>query len=169
MQSDQSQSINPLRLAKTRERIDGEIELSTLKRLNGLLLDTQGKLKYSFEFDYDQSGLCVVESNIDTVLILECQRCFKALDVDIHKSSLLAVVNNKEEFEALADEYEPLQLKNDNTTVEQLVEDELLLSIPLSVLHAEDTCQGMDELERINDEARLQPFAGLADLMKEKN
>jgi DUF177 domain-containing protein len=170
MPSDLSQSISPLRLAKARERIVGEIQLASLARLKGILLDNKGKLKYSLAFDFDEAGLCIIECDIETQLILECQRCFKAVEVDIRKNSLLGVVDTGDEFDALAKEYEPLQLDDDGvTTVEKLIEEELLLSIPLAALHPVDKCEGITDLDRINAEAKSQPFAGLAALIKDKD
>jgi DUF177 domain-containing protein len=169
MPSDQSRSINPLRLAKAKERITGKIQLDSLARLKGLLLDNKGELNYSLGFDYDESGVCIVESTIETQLILKCQRCFKPVDIEIHKSSLLGVVRDKDEFDSLPSEYEPLELDDEIVTVEELIEDELLLSIPLSALHPEHDCSGTNKLDRVNAEAKRQPFAGLATLMKNKD
>lgn len=169
MPTDQSRSINPLRLAKAKERIVGNVQLASLARLKGILLENKGKLKYSLSFDYDESGVCVVESSIEARLILQCQRCFEPVEVEIQKSSLLGVVNDEDEFDSLAREYEPLQLDDDVITVEELVEDELLLSIPLSALHPVDKCTGIEDLERINAEAKLNPFSGLAALIKDKD
>ncbi|GJM06225.1 MAG: hypothetical protein DHS20C09_22210 [marine bacterium B5-7] len=170
MPPDLSQSINPLRLAKARERIAGKIKLASLARLKGILLDDKGVLNYSLAFDFDDAGVCVIESSIDTQLILECQRCFKPVEIDIRKNSLLGVVDEGDESDALAMEYEPLELNEDSeTTIEALIEDELLLSIPLSTLHPVDKCAGTNDLERINAEAKPQPFAGLAALIKNKD
>ncbi len=170
MPSDLSQSINPLRLAKTRERIEGEIQLNSLARLKGILLDDKGKLKYSLAFEFDAAGVCNIECEIETQLILECQRCFKAIEVDIRKNSLLGIVDEGDEIDSLAKEYEPVQLDEDGViSVEELVEEELLLSIPLTVFHPEDQCAGTNDLDRINAEAKRQPFADLAALIKDKN
>jgi len=169
MPSDLSQSISPLRLAKARERIVGEIQLASLARLKGILLDNKGKLKYSLAFDYDESGVCTVESTIETRLILECQRCFKPVEVDIYRSSLLGVIDDDDELSSLAKEYEPLQLNEGAITVEELIEDELLLSIPLSALHPVNKCSGTTDLDQVNADAKQQPFAGLAALIKDKD
>ncbi len=169
MPTDQSRSINPLRLAKAKESIVGNVQLASLARLNGILLENKGELKYSLAFDYDESGVCVVESSIEARLILQCQRCFEPVEVEIQKSSLLGVVNDEDEFDSLVREYEPLQLNDSVITVEELVEDELLLAIPLSALHPLDRCIGIEDLERINAEAKLNPFSGLAALIKDKD
>ncbi len=166
MPSDLSQLINPLRLAKSREQIKGNLQLASLGRLKGILLENTGKLEYSLSFDFDESGTCIVESVIDSELILECQRCLKPVAIEIHKVSLLGVIKDKDEIDALAKEYEPLQLDEETISVEELLEDELLLSIPLSPLHAENECSGKEILDQVNADAKPQPFAVLASLKK---
>lgn len=166
MPSDLSQSINPLRLAKSKERIEDSLQIDSFERLKGVLLENEGELKYSLSFDFDESGTCVIECIIDTQLMFECQRCFKPVKIDIHSDSLLAVANDKDEFEALAKEYEPLQLDEESISVPELIEDELLLAIPVSPLHAENECSAKAVLDKINADAKPQPFAALAALKK---
>jgi uncharacterized protein len=166
MSSDPSQSINPLRLAKSRERIEGSLQLDSFERLKGDLLENTGELKFSLSFDFDESGVCSIESNIDTQITLECQRCFKPVLININKKSLLGVVDSKDEIDNLAKEYEPLQMNEETVSLKQLIEDELLLSIPLSALHAENECAGKTVLDKINEAAKPKPFAALAALKK---
>ncbi len=170
MPSDLSQPINPLRLAKARERIVGKIQLNSMARLKGILLSHKGELNYSLAFDFNEASVCIIESDIETQLILECQRCFEPVEVDIRKNSLLGIVDESDEIDSLAKEYEPVQLDEDGViTVEELVEEELLLSIPLSALHPENKCAATNDVNRINAEAKRQPFADLAALIKDKN
>jgi len=166
MLSDPSQSINPLRLAKSRERIEGSLQLDSFERLEGDLLENTGKLNFSLSFDFDECGVCVIESDIDTEVILECQRCLKPVLININKKSLLGVVKSKDEIDNLAKEYEPLQISEETVSVKQLIEDELLLCIPLSALHSENECAGKTALDKINEDAKPKPFAALAALKK---
>lgn len=166
MQSDLSQSINPLRFAKAREQIKGSLQLASFERLKGILLEKSGELQYSLSFDFDEAGTCIIECTIDTQLTFECQRCFKPVAIGIHKSSLLAVVNDKDKFDALAEEYESLQLDEEHIFAKELIEDELLLAIPLAPLHAEADCSGKKVLDKVNAGAKPQPFAILAALKK---
>ena len=166
MPSDPSQSINPLRLAKSRERIEGSLQLDSFERLKGDLLENTGELRFSLLFNFDESGQCVIESEIDAQLTLECQRCLKPVVIKIEKKSLLGLVKDKDEIDNLAKEYEPLQIDEETVSVKQLIEDELLLSIPLSPLHAENECAGKSVLDQINEDAKPKPFAALAALKK---
>lgn len=170
MTSDLPQSINPLCLAKTKDAIVGKIQLNSLTRVKAVLMNEEGELKYSLKFDFDQSGVCIIECEVETELILECQRCFKPLEFNVRNNSLLGIIGKGKEFETLAKEYEPLELDDDGvTTVEKLIEEELLLSIPLSVLHPLDKCAGTNDLDRINAEAKVRPFSGLEALIKGKD
>ncbi|MGB1800686.1 MAG: YceD family protein [Gammaproteobacteria bacterium] len=166
MSSDPSQPINPLRLAKSRERIEGSLQLDSFERLKDDLLENTGKLSFSLSFDFDESGVCVIESDIDTQVVLECQRCLKPVSININKKSLLAVVESKDEIDSLAKEYEPLQMSEETVSTKQLIEDELLLSIPLAAFHAEEECSGKTVLDKINEDAKPKPFAALAALKK---
>ena len=71
MQSEQPQSINPLRLAKNKEQIKGSLSLDSLTRLEDILLDNHGQVQYSLSFDFDGSGICLIESYIDTAVLLQ--------------------------------------------------------------------------------------------------
>jgi len=166
MPSDLSQAINPLRLAKSRERIEGSLPLGSFERLKDDLLEKTGTLEYQLVFDIDESGACVIQSIIDAQLMLECQRCLHPVVIEIHKSSLLGLVKDKDEIDNLAVEYEPLQLDEDTISVQSLIEDELILAVPLSPLHAENECSGSQTLEQINADAKPKPFAVLAELKK---
>ena len=166
MPSDPSQSINPLRLAKSRKRIEGSLQLDSFERLKGDLLESDGELDFSLSFDIDESGICVIESEIDTQVTLKCQRCLKPVKIRIKKKSLLGLANDKDEIDSLAKEYEPLQIEGETISVGELVEDELLLSIPLSPLHTENECAGKEVLDQINEDAKPKPFAALAALKK---
>jgi len=133
-------------------------------------MNEEGELKYSLKFDFDKSGVCIIECEIETELILECQRCFKPLEFNVRNISLLGIIGKGKELGTLAKEYEPLELNDDGvTTVEELIEEELLLSIPLSVLHPLDKCAGTNDLDKINVEAKVRPFSGLAVLINGKD
>ena len=169
MPTDPSQSLNPLRLAKAGERLEGDIQLDSMERIADMLLDNKGLLHYCLVFGIDDSGTNYVESEISTQLRMKCQRCLEPVTVDIHKQTLLGIVGSKTEAEALAVEFEPLVLEDGVFKIKDLVEDELLLAIPFSPSHPREQCNGTTELDRLNAETTVKPFASLASLKKDKN
>ncbi len=166
MSSDLSQPIDILRLAKSRERIEGSLQLDSFERLKDVLLENSDKLDYHLSFYVDESGTCVIQTEISGRLVLKCQRCLGPLAIEIKKNSNLGLVKDKDEADALDNKYEPLQLDENTISVLDMIEDELILSIPLAPLHEQKKCSSTEILERINADARPQPFAALAALKK---
>jgi uncharacterized protein len=168
MQSEQPQSINPLRLAKNKEQIKGSLSFDSLTRLEDILLDNHGQVQYSLSFDFDGSGICLIESYIDTAVLLQWQRCLKSVIIEIQKSSVFGVYKDSDEFKKLEDNYEPCQLDEEFILVEKLVEDELLLAIPLIPLHIDKKCIGEDALKALNVNNKMNFFSALAILKNSK-
>lgn len=166
MPSDLSQPIDLLHLAKSKKRIEGSMPLDSFERVKDVLMKNTDKLHYSLSFGFDESRTCVVETTIATSLVLECQRCLGPVTIEVHKSSLLGLIRDKDEADALDKAYEPLELGEDTISVMELIEDELLLAIPLSPLHDENECSGKEVLDQINEDAKPRPFAALAALKK---
>ena len=164
--TEKSQSINPLRLAEAGELIEGSLKLDSFKRLHNVSFNKHTGLDYRLSFYIDESGTYVIDSEISTNLILECQRCLANMNVEIHKSSLLGIMSSQDKLQSLDEKYEPLQLDDDELQLEELLEDELLLAIPFSPTHAEDECPAKPDFDRIKAEASLKPFAALAALKK---
>jgi len=168
MQSEQPQSINPLRLAKNKEQIKGSLSLDLLARLEDILLDNHGQVQYSLSFDFDASGICLIKSYIDTAVLLQCQRCLKSVTIEIQKSSVLGVYKDLDEFKKLEDNYEPCQLNEEFVLVKKLVEDELLLAIPMIPLHSDKKCIGENALKVLNVNNKMNSFSVLAKLKNSK-
>ena len=168
MQPEQPQSINPLRLAKNKEQIKGSLSLDSLARLEDILLDNHGQVQYSLSFDFDASGICLIKSYIDTAVVLQCQRCLKSVIIEIQKSSILGAYKDSDEFEKLEDNYEPCQLDEEFILVKKLVEDELLLAIPLIPLHSDKKCIEEDALKALNVNNKMNSFSALAKLKDSK-
>jgi uncharacterized protein len=78
-------------------------------------------------------------------------------------------VKSDAEIETLAPEYEPLVSADGRVALKELVEDELLLALPLVPRHEGDAaCGGFTETaaDAESGEARKNPFAELAKLKR---
>jgi len=168
MLPEQPQLINPLRLAKNKEQIKGSLSLKTLTRLEGILLDNRGQVQYSLSFSFDESGICLITSNIGTELLLSCQRCLEPVNIVIRKLSTLGLYKNLEEFSKLENDYEPLQMDEELISLELLVEDEILLAVPLAPRHSTKDCIKEGLAKKINIKNRENPFSVLKKLKDDK-
>lgn len=144
--------------------MQGEVRLAEFGRLPDGVLNRDAALAYRLCFYRDESGVRVVEVEIDAQLIMDCQRCLQPVTVAVHKRTLLAFTKITEEIQSLDARYEPFALAGDELCIMQLLEDELLLAAPFSPLHPEAECAGKQALDKINAEARPGSFAALAGL-----
>ena len=164
MLPEQPQLINPLRLAENKEQMKGSFSLDLLARLNGILKDNHGEVQYSLYFDFDVSGICLIISNIDTEILLDCQRCLEPVNIQIRKRSILGLYRNLEEFGKLENNYEPIQLDEELILLESLIEDEILLAIPLAPSHSDKNCIKVEVAKKIKKKNKENPFSVLKNL-----
>ena len=166
MSADPSQLLDPLRLTRAGERIMGKFPIRDLSRIQDRLLTDEGGISYSLRFSLDESNLCVIDIEINGKVTLTCQRCMGPFELECSKSSLIAVLTGKDDIDILPLKYEPIVLDEQAITVQSLIEDELLLAIPLVPAHPVPACSGTEKIERINAEGRISPFAALSVLKK---
>ncbi len=123
------QQIDPVAFAEKQRALQGQIPLTKLSRLAGLLLDNNGQVGIDLSFSKD-GRLAVVRGHIKADLVLECRTCLEALHLPLELEVNLAVVQSLEQAERLSGEYEPLMLEDEKILLHELVEDELLLAMP---------------------------------------
>ena len=93
--------------------------------------------------------------------------CLQPMRVELKRESSLAVVKDKSALEGLPASYEPLLLaEQEHVSLLDLLEDELILAIPLAPLHEPAKCSASEDMERIRAEGKPSPFAELAKLKK---
>ena len=98
-----------------------------------------------------------------------CQRCLEPMVHGVTAEALFGIVSSAEDAEQLPERYEPLIVAERSLFVADLVEDELLLSLPLVPKHAEKDCPAAQRLAQANEEAgeaedKVNPFAVLSRL-----
>lgn len=164
--------IDPLLLADRNARIEGELPLSSFDRIAELLSNDAGNVAVRLFFG-KEGNLAKVEGHISAVLALKCQRCLESVEWPISSDIKLGVVGSLEQANNLPEGYEPLLLiDEDKIPLKNIVEDELLLSLP-SIPKHQDGCLAPNipnnKPEAIRKTARAStenPFSILADLKK---
>ncbi len=169
MPPDPSQLIEPLRLAKAGKRLNGQFTLDVFHRLDGLLCNDLGDLVYRLNFAEDPNGIYCINGEITASVEVLCQRCLKPFQLKVNHSVSLGIVLHKAEEKQLPSEYEPLVLNEDTLSLVELVEDELLLALPISPVHAPEDCPGADILEKMNHKQKRHPFDELVKLKLNKH
>jgi len=151
----------------------GDVPLERLPRLAEAVLGAAGPASYNIAFGRDAQGRAVVRGHVSMTLRLTCQRCLEALAVVVDVPIALALAQSATEAQALGlaavaevpDDLDPLPLGPDPICALDLVEDELLLAIPLVPVHPAEECRAADPVSvHAALERRDNPFAVLAEL-----
>ena len=126
--------IEPLHLADKRGELKGEIAVSSLTRIAEMLYSNEGSVAVELYFGRE-GRLAKVEGRIHTVLQLECQNCLQAVEWPVDSEVKLGVVSSMDQANRLPEDYEPLLVEGDTMLLRDIIEDELLLSLPTYPKH----------------------------------
>ncbi|WP_313209779.1 YceD family protein [Stutzerimonas nitrititolerans] len=165
--------VDPRKLADRVAALEGELQLSELKRLVDPLEDDKGVVRARFDFGRDEQHTVVIRSELDVEVTMICQRCLEPVVLPIHSECVYAVVNEGANSQHLPKGYDVLEVGEDPLDLLALVEEELLLALPIVPLHDPEICQppaGPDEPEPSENEvSRSNPFSVLAQLKRDPN
>ncbi|MCQ8105172.1 YceD family protein [Methylomonas sp. SURF-2] len=161
--------IDPLLFAERRSILAGSLKISTLERLSGMVANTEADIEVDVRFA-KQGKRAVVSGSIKTLLELECQSCLQILAWPIELSFKLAVVSSLQEADQLELDCEPLLLDGEKVSLNDLIEDEILLAIPDYPKHGYDCIARQQSKDPgFDDNSQTQtnnPFSVLAKLKK---
>ena len=150
-------------LAASNAVIETEVALADLDRIRPLLRRDAGTARGQFRF-HRENAAPVAEGHVSATLTLTCQRCLGEMTLPIDADSKLAFVAGAG-VEA-PESREPVVTTDGQVSLATLIEEELLLALPLAPMHSDtDRCRASPETHA--DEPRHRPFAGLRELMKD--
>ena len=169
-------AVSPHELARTRGRFVGEIAIDAFPRLRSLVLG-DGFVSVDLRFTRDDKGRSIVEGPVAVSVVLECQRCLEPVRRDVGVNLSLCLVRSDAQA-AEIDGIEPFILSDDEVSIVDLIEDDLLLALPSQVCVAYDECPNRPALSYpadrdggVDDAAqkRPNPFGVLAELKNRRN
>lgn len=157
--------IDTLEFARGGQQLRGSLAVVDLKRLDDILFDTKGQLEYALRGGHDARNRPQIEVEVEGLLHLQCQRCLGLLEyaADV-KNTLLVLPPGAQTDDELDDPEGPDVIEGQPALdVPGLIEDEVLLSLPLAPRHPDGACGS--RLETNDDAAQKRsPFAQLAAL-----
>ena len=134
--------IEPVGLADAGRSFRGEVPVSELMRLRPSLSLADGCLKVALEFRVDERRVRTLAGSIAGSVDLVCQRCLETVKFPLDLEFKLGIVSSDEEIDRLPDGYEPLLVTGEPLRTSSVIEDEVLLAIPVVPLH-----EGVDGCE----------------------
>ena len=157
------------RMVAARRRFDGRVSLSELSRLQGLVADTEGECSYALEFGRDEVlQVAYAELTVEAALPLVCQRSMQRFLLPVSLVQRLGLIRDEAGEAALPPEYEPLLMPDDGMLrPAELVEDELILALPVVPVSPEAEAVERDFAPTVEEAAQANPFAALSGWKKE--
>ena len=162
------ENINPYQLADKQAGLEGVVPALRLNRLSQAVVSIDKPAEAQLSFKRDDSGRRVIEGKVFCAVSLECQRCMEPYPVELSGEFTLAIVYNDEMARALPAGLDSLlHLPDEQLDVASIIEDELLLCLPMHAMHPEGDCKietqfGLDEVE--DAPSKPNPFDVLKDL-----
>jgi len=146
--------------------LQGTLAISSLERLQDMLAVGSGEVTFRIEGLKGERGQSLLRLEVGGIIPLACQRCLEAIHFQLDVDSLLELIPadaelSQEELEDDTRDFLPVAGELD---VAELVEDEVLLALPVAPRHERCGLPGAaDAGERIN------PFAALHGLKGKPN
>jgi uncharacterized protein len=160
--------VDALKLCQQKADLQGVVEFSKLPRLVNLLCEEEGNVWAEIVFEIDQQHRKVLSGNVKADLPLICQRCLGKMVSMVEASFDLALVWNDEQAAQLPRTLDPLLVDGTDIDLFSIVEDEILLSMPLIAHHEIGECvapaTNNPEIEVDDSEEKRNPFQVLASL-----
>jgi uncharacterized protein len=163
-------AVLPHKLARQGAGWRGRIALDRFARFNAIVQPLGEPVEVELHFRLDDEGRCRVEGRARTRVGIECGRCLlpqaRQLDVPVD----LVLVSSDEEASAIVSTSDPFVLDGEEVQVVDLLEDDLILALPVEVCEDVATCPNRPSYDyppasEEENAARPSPFAGLADLV----
>lgn len=160
------------RLSRGEAEIDFDIPLSELPRLRARVPGIGGSVRGSARFRR-QAGFAVAELSLAGKAALQCQRCMQAMELPIESTTHVALVLAEADAAKVPEALEPVLAREGRIGTGELVEEELLLALPIVPLHEDlGECAVPAAAPLVGGEApehvTQRPFAGLGELLRRR-
>jgi len=150
--------------------ISGALKPLELQRFRGLLASDDGDIQAHLAFSRDEEGRYLVTVEVQATVSVTCQRCLEPMSTTVESSNTLAIVWTDDQARHLPKHLDPLILTEEACVLRELVEDELMLSLPPYSYHEQADCNeelvglAASEPEQEQREEKPNPFEVLAQL-----
>lgn len=133
--------IDPLRFAEAKRHLQGVMDIAKMDRLRPYLYSDAGQVQVELDFGIAEDGLRYVHGHLSSALNLVCQRCLHAMEELIETEVNLGVIADQSLADTLPEAYEPLVLGQHDVFLRDVIEDELILALPLVPKHRDEKCK----------------------------
>ena len=168
-------SVDAERMVSGRRSFHGVLPVTELPRLVEALAGDSGEIAYDLDFEQGELGDPELHVRLAARLTLECQRTLQPFEWPVEVDSRLGLLDSEDDAAALPEQCEPLLLEHGALQPRKVIEDELLLALPLvpvkpgsEILQGDWSTPGQAPQDAERGEAVTHPFADLRKLLEDR-
>ncbi|MHB1870414.1 MAG: YceD family protein [Steroidobacteraceae bacterium] len=159
------------RLSRGAAALDFDLALRQLPRLSSRAELIGGSVRGRVRFGRD-SGQAVAEVSLEGAAQLQCQRCMRPMEQPLSARVRVALLADEAEAGAVPEALEPVLARDGRISIAELIEEEVLLSLPIVPMHAAgEPCAALEAAGAVSEPAEAstqRPFARLDELLSHK-
>ncbi|MBS0569733.1 MAG: DUF177 domain-containing protein [Proteobacteria bacterium] len=157
-------------MVQARRSFQGSLPLASLPRLRGSLAAAEGAVDFDLDFGKDDLGVAHLRVRADASLPLTCQRTLQVFHLPVHVDTRLGLIAREDDEAALPGGYEPLLTADGAVHLAEVVEDELILALPVVPVKpgAEHQAPAFASAAQDDADGPDKPFAALQNLKHKK-
>ena len=172
------QLVDYQKLANQARVLEGSIPVKQFNRLADLLVSDDGDVHLKLEFALGSLDRTEVQGQVSAAVQLVCQHCMTSYRQTIVSDITLVIVTDENDALELDEDIETYVAGDRHLSIIDLVEDELLLAVPMIPRHSGDECPVNDFIDvsaEVDDSAADEdgtthrPFADLATVLAKNN
>jgi uncharacterized protein len=164
------------KLAALETIFQGDLKVAELVRFTQALADDIGSVSYILKMGYNDERLPVINGQVSGLVKLECQRCLQPTDWEFESSFTVVIVWDEERVKHVISGTEVIVAPDGMVELLTILEDELLICLPIVAYHPEDKCamkpgyvSAPDDVEIIEPTSEDSPFKVLQNLKNLKS
>jgi len=161
-----SETADFLKEIRRKSSFAGVWPIARLERLKEQLHSGSGNLTAKLEFG-NLAGTDFLKGKVEATLEVTCMRCMQSMTHKVSARFLFGLVISEEAMKALPDNMEPYLVAGEEQSIVAILEDELLLSLPIVSVHEKSCSEYLVEHDKQKqaDKEASSPFAVLKNLI----
>jgi uncharacterized protein len=134
--------VDPRKLANQGIVLEGHFEAKHLPRLALSVESIESPLSASLKFEVDEAKAKVVGGSLGIEVKVICQRCLDPVVVDLNADFAAQVIWSEDQLSSVSADREPWIVGDKMADLSELLEEEVLLALPLVNYHDQGSCTG---------------------------
>ncbi len=163
------------------ELVSGFVSLERLPRFREILASEEASIETELRFSLNREGERQISGKLSMQGEVPCQRCLEPVAVQIQDTIRLVLVDSESAAANLKPDWDPWLSGDYKLQLAEIVEEQLLLSLPIVNYHSDEECiERLDYQQQIDEartaksaeqieEAKENPFAVLKVLKEDKS